>query len=167
MRTIICAASVLFLVSCGGDGGGGGIASTCQFVGGASACNGAQCNSSTNVSDRNLGTFGRVNGTTDAFLSTSNGTDFSAGGNVGAFVTRPVGATAADITLATTLNGDLNVVESATGAALTVTPTANDPATEYVSFTNSLPFDGVRLVINSAAPQEYLVFEFCGTAVVE
>lgn len=170
MRHSVYFASVaiaLGLLGCSGGGGGGGIASTCQAVSGSSACNGAICNNSIAVSDGSLKTFGEVEGTTGAYLSTNSGTQFPAGGNVGAFVTLPSGTTTADITLQTTLNGDLNVVETATGSGLTITPTAHDPANDYVSFTNTLAFDGVRFVVNSSTSKEYLVFEFCGTATVE
>jgi hypothetical protein len=167
MRRVVCAITMLLLAACSDGGGGGGIASTCQYVGGSTNCNNGRCNYSTRVSDSDLQTFGLVEGATGAFLSTHSGAQFPSGVNVGAFVTLPAGVGATDITLQTTLGGDLNVVESATGVGLSITPTAHDPATEYVSFTSNAPFDGVRFVVNAASSKEYLVFEFCGAATVK
>ena len=169
MKKPLCPLLVVSAILAGcsdGGGGEGGIASTCQYVGGGSACNGSRCNNSISVSDSDLQTFGLVEGATGAYLSTQGGAEFPSGVNVGAFVTLPAGVGASDITLQTTLGGDLNVVESATGAGLSITPTARDPANEYVSFTSTLPFDGVRFVVNAVSSNEYLVFEFCGAATV-
>jgi hypothetical protein len=162
--SISIALLVAGLVSCGGEGA----SSTCKSIGPntnfATVAGGVDKLSA--LADGNLSTFATFTTQTAGSYVGSQGNDFPAGSRAGAFLTRPSNATAADITISTSLQQEQVIVESATGPALTITPTPGDPAAEYVSFTTTRPFDGIRVTVNTAGSAENLVFEICGDATV-
>ena len=145
-------------------GCGGGSSALCQSIGpGANflVLSGSVDNVAA-VADGNLGSFATMNAVGPGSYVSSKGNSFNAGSVAGAFITLPSGSTAADITVATFTTQEQATIESATGPTLTVTPTAGDPAAQFVSFVTTLPFDGVRVAINTAGGTEVLVYEICG-----
>ncbi len=118
------------------------------------------------AADRNLGSFATLNAEGAGSYISSQGNSFGAGNIAGAFITPPSGSTAADITVATFMTQEQATVESATGSTLTVTPTDGDPAAQFVSFATTLPFDGVRVGINTFGGTQLLVYEICGNGAV-
>jgi hypothetical protein len=163
------AAALLWLSGCGG--GGDHASSSCQTVG-SSVGSGAVNISTDNLAamvDGNLSTFATLYSTTPGTFVSAGGTNFPAGSNAGFFITPPPGTSATDITVSTYLLLDSSIVETATGPTLLVTKTSSDPASEYVSFVTKLPFNGVKLTINTVnAPSsaQYLIYEACGSATV-
>lgn len=161
----------LLLMGCSGGGdGGGGAASSCGFVGGSTECSPivGGCNNTVAVGDGNLSTFGEFSAASGGFISTggASGASFDGGTNAGVFLTPPAGMTTSNITISTFLNQSSTAVESATGPSLTITPTSGDPATEYISFGTTAPFNGVKLTVNTPDLGEFLIYEFCGAATV-
>ena len=162
----------LMLIGCGGDDSDAGPSSSCNAIGGSTGCTAASggCNNTEASADGNLGTFATVAsdlpGTSISTVRNIGGAQFASGSNAGVFITPPSGFAATDITLSTLLDQENTVVENATGPALTITPTQGDPATQYVSFTATAPFNGLRMTINTAGSDDYLVYEFCGAATV-
>jgi hypothetical protein len=169
LRWIFGAAATLILAGCS-SGGDGGSASSCSFVGGSTECSPivGGCNNTIAVGDGNLSTFGEFSAESGGFISTGgpDGASFNGGTNAGVFLTPPAGLAAADITISTFLSQNEAAVESATGPALTVTPTEGDPATHYISFETSAPFNGVKMTVNAPGLGEFLIYEFCGAATV-
>ena len=167
--TVGIAASLLLLTSCGG--GGGHARSSCQTIG-SNPNFGSVIVSADNLEamvDGNLSTFATLYSTTPGTFVSAGGTNFPAGSNAGFFITPPPGTSATDITVSTYLLLDSSIVETATGPTLVVTKTSSDPASEYVSFVTKLPFNGVKLTINTVnAPSsaQYLIYEACGSATV-
>jgi hypothetical protein len=165
-----CVAVIVLLSGCSSGGGDdGGAASSCAFVRGDTSCSPivGGCNNTVAVGDGNLSTFGTFSAqASGGFLATGGDISFSGARNPGLFLTPPSGMTLADITVATYMDADNTVVESATGPALTATPTHGDPATDYISFNSTLPFNGVKLIVNNPNLGDFLVFEFCGAATV-
>jgi hypothetical protein len=160
----------LLLSGCGG--GGGGAASSCNAVRGEASCDAAAggCDNESASNDGDLTSFARIStGAAPASLTATRGLSddtFPTGSNVGIFVTPPSGFSSADITLSTVQGQERAVVESATGPTLTVTPTSGDPAANYISFTATAPFNGLKVTVNELSSDDYLVFEFCGSATV-
>ena len=160
---------VLLLSGCGGDGGGA--ASSCNAIRGEASCDtpAGTCDNADASNDGDLTSFARVSGAAPGSLTASRGLSdatFPTGSNVGIFVTPPGDFSSADITLSTVQGQERAVVESATGPALTVTPTSGDPAASYISFTATVPFNGLKVTINEVNSDDYLVYEFCGSATV-
>ena len=118
------------------------------------------------VADGNLGSFATFSAQGAGSYISSKGNRFGGGSVAGAFITPPSGFTAADITVATFVTQEQSTVESATGPTLTITATPSEPATQFVSFVTTLPFDGVRIAINTADNTEMLVYEICGNGAV-
>jgi len=118
------------------------------------------------VADGKLGSFATFSAQGAGSYVSSKGNRFGGGSVAGAFITPPSGFTAADITLATFVTQEQSTVQSATGPTLSVTATPNEPATHFVSFVTTLPYDGVRIAINTAGSTEILVYEICGNGAV-
>lgn len=137
-------------------------------MGGSTSCSPivGTCNNTVAVSDGNLGTSGVFAAQSGGYLAAGGGSNFDGGTNVGLFLTPPNGLSLTDITVSTYLDSDNTVLESATGPALTLTPTQGDPATDYISFTATTPFNGVKLTVNTPDLGDFLVYEFCGGATV-
>ena len=158
--------STFLIASCGGGGNSG--SSSCSTIGpnvNFAVISGGVDNLQA-AADRNLGSFATLNSGASGSYVTSKGVSFSGGTNAGVFITPPTGMTASDITVSTFQTQEQATVESATGPTLTITPTPNDPATKYVSFKTTAPFNGVKLQVNTASAVQYLVFEICGDAAV-
>ena len=158
----MAAFSVVFLVAgCGGSGGNG--PSLCAAVGGSviAGMSVGSTNNLPNAVDGDLSTFGSVSGVADGQVI-ARGSRFSGGNNTGLFVTLPANASSTSLVVNTRLDG--TVVESATGSALTVTATSSTPASHYVGFNTTRPFNGIEFLFGSGG--EYLIFEFCGSATV-
>lgn len=156
---------VLILSSCGG---GGSASSSCSSIGpnvNSLTTSGSVANLQS-AADGNLGSFATLDTSGPGSYVSSKGVSFSGGTNAGAFITPPSGATATDITVSTFMTQEQATVESATGPTLTITKTGGDPASEYVSFKTSAPFNGVRVQINTSGAAQNLVFEICGAAEV-
>lgn len=159
------AVSAILLCSCGG--GGGDAKSSCQSIGSHTnaVTTSGEAQNVPAAADGNLSTFATLTGVAGSYIS-SEGNQFPGGSNAGAFITPPAGMKPTDITVSTFMTVDSTMVESATGPALVITPTQGDPATDYVSFKTTAPFNGVKLAINAASSVQYLVYELCGTATV-
>src|SRR5689334_21308891 len=126
----LAALPFLLLQACSG---GGGDASSCDAVGGnpnAGVVHGTYDNLEA-VADSSLGTFAELFADTGSAFINTTGKQFAGGANAGVFVTPPAGMQPTDITLNTYLNSA--PVDTATGAALTVTETGSDPATHYIA----------------------------------
>jgi hypothetical protein len=150
---------------------GGGAASSCNAIRGEANCDavGGGCDNENASNDGDLTSFARVSAQAVTSITASRGLSdatFPTGSNVGIFVTPPSGFSSEDITLSTVQGQERAVVESATGPALTVTPTSGDPAASYISFTATVPFNGLKVTINAVGGDDYLVYEFCGSATV-
>lgn len=157
------------VVLCGCSGGGSDAASSCTSIGPNTnyAVVAGGVDNLQAAADRHLGTFATFSAQGPGSYISSKGNSFPGGSNAGLFITPPSGTSAADITVSTFLDQEQATVESATGPTLTITPTNGDPATEYVSFTTTAPFNGVKLSLNTSSDVQYLVFEICGGATVQ
>lgn len=150
------------LVACGGGANGDGGSINCEFVGG-SAIAGMSVGGSSNVQDavdRNLSTFATISSIVDGQFIARGGSTVNGGGNAGLFVTPPSGTTAIEVTVNTRMGQA--IVESATGPALDITDVSNTPATTYIGFDTSLPYDGIEFLFTGGG--EYLIYEFCHSA---
>lgn len=163
---IVLLASAFLVASCGGGGTSG--SSSCSTIGpnvNSAVITGSVENPQA-AADKNLGSFATFNAGASGSYISSEGVSFSGGTNAGVFVTPPTGMLATDITVSTFQNQEQAAVESATGPTLTITATPNDPSTKYVSFKTTVPFNGVKLQVNTVGAVQYLVFEICGDAAV-
>jgi hypothetical protein len=166
--TKACTVALMLLLAGCSSGGSDGAASSWNAIRGSTGCNAVSggCTNLDAVADGNLGTFAEVSGLSSTMVSTVRGiggAQFPTGSNAGAFITPPSGFSSADLTLTTLLEQENTAVESATGPTLTVTPTSGDPATDYVSFTATAPFNGLRVTLNASG--SYLVYELCGDGI--
>ena len=156
------AAAALLLGACSD----GGDSSTCVSIGpgvNALIVAGGYSNLEA-VADGSLGSFATLDAQGAGSYLSSKGNEFAGGTNAGAFLTLPAGMTAADITVSTFVDQEQATAESATGPALTLTPTDHDPSAVYASFMTTAPFNGVRVQNNT--PGEFEIFEICGAATI-
>lgn len=171
--SVLLAAAVLGISGCkGGDGAAKGGAFSCAYIPGAvtgqfvsSTCSGCTSERYDAVADSDQESFAivavAVGQRTTRIRDNGAGPAFPVGSKGGALVSLGGNASASAVTF-TTLMDDVPV-ETFSGAALTSTSTQGvTPASTYLSFTSTSPFNGLEMVINAAANTEYRVHEFCG-----
>jgi len=149
-----------------------GTGASCEAMGGVASCDAVSggCQDETASVDGDLSTFATVSTNFPGATSLSTVTGilgplFPIGSTVGVLASLPSGATATNIVVSTLVGQERAIVQSATGPALTITPTSDGPATHYISFVATAPFNGIKLTVTppSGGSADYLVYEFCGT----